>query len=69
MGKVIDVRKDIFYVYFDSIMRTIEYKYNGVKNDTNWESAISQTQVWNQTLFWDELKFEIPKNPKKKLKN
>ena len=59
-GVVADVRENLFNVAFGSCdnIISIEYTYDG-KTDN---------QV-NQTLFWDEIKFEIPAKPRIVLEN
>jgi len=57
-GKVIDIENDSLYPIVVKFKNFIGlFNKNGIK--INFE---------NQTLFWDEIKFEIPKRPKIKLK-
>ena len=60
-GNVIEINKDLMYPivvgFYPSEYRET-YDYNGRSMDKV-----------NQTLFWDEIKFDIPEKPKIKLKN
>ena len=56
-GKVIEVTKHINY--------PIKVSFDGFNITYNTEGY--QENVINQTLFWDKIKFKIPKKPRKKL--
>jgi len=57
-GEVIDLSDDEIVIKFDN-NQTWSYDYNGI---------LYGLKDAKQTLFWDEIKFEIPKPPKIKLK-
>jgi len=52
-GEVQEVGNDYFKVYFEGINNDWYFMYNGFRADCD----------INQTLFWDEIKFKVPKKP------
>jgi len=58
-GEVDEIYDNKFVVYFGGLTGARVYDYNG--------HDFYHSQI-NQTLFWDEIKFEKPKKPKIKLK-
>ena len=56
-GTVVDILSDSFYVEYNKYEDSVNYDFNGIRNLNK-----------NQTLFWNEIKFEMPKKPKIKLK-
>ena len=58
-GIVTKIDKDTFRVIYDS-EEWNDYNYNG--------EIVYRSYTTKQTLFWDEIKFDIPKKPKIELK-
>jgi len=57
-GEVQEVGSNAFKVYFEEINDDWHFTYDGLRFGCD----------INQALFWDEIKFDLPKKPEIKLK-